>query len=331
MASTKRRRGNKSLDNITVTSIVTANVDQLCLKDGTVNDPSICNQNITDSGINFVGNAISVVHEGVITTTTSPTTFDVFGDQTITGTLVVDDQTITGILEVDNIIPVPDGGVAVDNSLFIRMNASAGIPRFIRFRSTTAPAYAGLVFAAFGTNNVYMYHNGTVFGIATSATNLDSGTETPPAPNVMTIQQSDGQVDFLTDCIFSEPVFLADQVTAPVGGANRIYTYDTSGQADLYFDGDKVNVDHVESGNTKTLDKDDVYRVTSDVQTITLPLATARPGATIAIVNIGNWTTTVSRQGSDTIDDAATTTINLNGDRTHVSVRSDGISLWMVV
>ncbi len=100
---------------------------------------------------------------------------------------------------------------------------------------------------------------------------------------------------------------------------------------DLYWGLGKLNSNVAASGGTTTLTVQDVYRVTSTPSTVTLPAATSCPGRIVTIVNIGTNTTTIQRAGSDTIDDAVTTSIQIVADREHVSLRSDGTSLWMVV
>jgi len=99
----------------------------------------------------------------------------------------------------------------------------------------------------------------------------------------------------------------------------------------LYWGLDKLNANVIATGGTTTLTVQDVYRVNSTPATVTLPAASSCPGRVVTIVNIGANTTTITRAGSDTIDDGSTTSIQIVADREHVSLRSDGTSLWMAV
>lgn len=97
-------------------------------------------------------------------------------------------------------------------------------------------------------------------------------------------------------------------------------------------DGFKLNQNGVVTGaaiGTLT-NLNDTVRSTG-TQTITLPSSFLNPGKVFTILNTAAHTTTINASGSDTIDDASTTTINITASYEHVTLKSDGVSVWLVV
>jgi hypothetical protein len=100
--------------------------------------------------------------------------------------------------------------------------------------------------------------------------------------------------------------------------------------SDVSFSGRTLRTDLTVAGGTVTLDDSHhVYRVTSDLQTVTLPDATALQGKTYTIVNKGIYTTTIAATGSDTVDGSAS--VQITTDNEHITVKSDGDDLWMII
>jgi hypothetical protein len=204
---------------------------------------------------------------------------------------------------------------------------------FVVFESNSN-GQSGTTYSSFGGNNYYIQNANNFLTISYSnAVNLRTDSENPATVSATTpLARFDGTVSpaitsFWDTVIFNDGIYLQDY--SPGATLRRLYTTDG---VDLYWQNLKLNTNEVASGGTATLTTEDIYRVTVTTSTITLPLAASNPGREITVVNVGAWTdTTIAASGSDYIDVVGTTSITLNGDHVHVTIKSDGTNDWMII
>ena len=305
----KRKCCVKKLENSDTSSTT------LVVDDGIPSSPSIGSSNDPSTGVNWIGNTLQLVSSGTVGLEVTPTAVTAKED------FVAEDGIRTNALQPINASP-PAGTFQ-----YIQMAGESNLPYFFRHRSTVN-GYSGESWDSFGDNSVIAYNAGSGLILAYNHTFDDLDDDDVTVANYTTnMQVLFNQVRFDVQALFIEPLFFVAQPSFPTT-ASRIFNYNN----DLYWQSNKVNTDVVVSGGSTTLTNEDIYRVTSDSVTLVLPVSSARDGHTITIVNIGgNWSTTINRQSTDTIDDGVATTMNMVGDRTHTSLRSDGSQLWMVV
>ena len=302
-------------DTITTTTFVTDEYvttthtsDDINVGDGTIAAPSIHSQSYATTGLSWPSsNTLSVSNSG--------------GESIrFTSSMITSYRSFL---------------VQSDSSQAARIAQSASNIGFTF--STSSGVNAAQMFANGNSHNILTFRNGSgTTGLSRWGIQLANTESGSNVGSDFRINRYDDTGTFLGTAFilnratgigtFSSALLLSPNVPASTTNS----AYNDSGN--FYWDGYKLNNDSVMSSvSIGTLDlANDIVRSTA-AQTITLPLAANSPGKTYTVLNTAAHNTDIQRSGSDTIDDGSTTTITLTTAYEHVTLKSDGIALWMVI